>query len=149
MTNTKARHKEIYDAAVEALKEAGGVETINSLPKAQQKSQFRTMVSHVAEVTGCTIDTARRNVAKVCRNARHDEPKEDNWGGRRPNQVGPPPLAKDQRRIPVSTRLAPGSKELAQAIAEALELDGWGRAVDLALERMVKNDPFLLETKNE
>jgi hypothetical protein len=39
--------------------------------------------------------------------------------------------------------LASGSKELAQAIAEVLELDGWGRVVDEALVRMVEGDPEL------
>jgi hypothetical protein len=42
------------------------------------------------------------------------------------------------RRVSVSTRLAPGSKELAQAIAEVLDLPGWGHAVDLALFRMAE-----------
>jgi hypothetical protein len=70
-----------------------------------------------------------------------------NQGGpRKPGpgkRLGPAPLPPEQKRQPVSTRLAPGSKELAQAIAEVLELDGWGRAVDEALVRMVENDPEL------
>jgi hypothetical protein len=72
--------------------------------------------------------------------------KTSGWGGARTpgpgKSLGPKPLPEDQKRQPVSTRLAPdvidnngeveGSKELAQAIAEVFELGGWGRAVDEA-----------------
>jgi hypothetical protein len=48
------------------------------------------------------------------------------------------PEAKKRQRV--STQLAPGSKELAQAIAEVLELPGWGHVIDQALVRMVEGD---------
>ena len=66
------------------------------------------------------------------------------WGGKRESDnLGRPPLPEDQKRQRVSTRLAPGSKELAQAIAKILALPGWGHAIDLALEQMVESDPGL------
>lgn len=40
----------------------------------------------------------------------------------------------------VTTRLAPGIKELAQAIAETKGLPGWGHAIEMALVRMVEGD---------
>jgi hypothetical protein len=67
-------------------------------------------------------------------------------GGRRPNQTGRPPLPEDQKRQKVSTRLGPGYKELAQAIAEIEGLPGWGHVIEQALVLMVKDEPEL-ETK--
>lgn len=61
-------------------------------------------------------------------------------GGQRPNQTGRPKVPEDQKRQRVSTKLAPGSKELAQAIAEVLKLPGWGYAIDLALVKMIEGD---------
>ena len=66
------------------------------------------------------------------------------WAGKRESDnLGRPPLPEDQKRQRVSTRLAPGSKELAQAIAKILALPGWGHAIDLALARLVESDPSL------
>jgi hypothetical protein len=64
-------------------------------------------------------------------------------GGPRPNQTGRPPLPEDQKRQKVSTRLGPGYKELAQAIAEAEGLPGWGHAVEQALVKMVEGNQEL------
>jgi hypothetical protein len=70
--------------------------------------------------------------------------KQGKWGGSRTpgpgKSLGPPHLPEGQKRLPVSTKLAPGSKELAQAIAKILELPGWGHTVDMALVRMVEGD---------
>jgi len=63
-----------------------------------------------------------------------------NWGGQRPNQTGRPPLPEDQRRQKVSTRLGPGYKELAQAIAKVEGLPGWGHAVEQALVKWANED---------
>jgi hypothetical protein len=68
---------------------------------------------------------------------------QDNWGGPRKNQTGRPQLPEEETRPKVSTRFAPGSKELAQAIAEIYGLPGWGHAVEKALARMVQTDPGL------
>jgi hypothetical protein len=59
-----------------------------------------------------------------------------NWGGKRSNQRGRPPLPEHKKRVRVATLLAPGSLEIAKAIAKELGLPGWGYAVDLALVRM-------------
>jgi hypothetical protein len=71
----------------------------------------------------------------------------DNWGGPRTpgpgKKLGPPKMSKNQKRERVSTRLAPGFKELAQAITEIKGLPGWGHVVDEALVRMVEADPSL------
>lgn len=138
MANTKARHEEILNAATEVLKSAGGVETIEALPKRERIPKLREMAMFVAKKTNCTADPARRNVAKAMHRARFGL-MQDRWGGPDRNQ-GRTPLPADQKRQRVSTRLAPGSKELAQAIAEIWELPSWGHAVDKVLVRMVEND---------
>lgn len=147
MKNTKLRHQEIYAAAAKALDSHGGVERIDSLDRDERRPILRQLAIRVKEQTGCTRDTARRNVAKAMRRARFavmqkKEPLiKDNWGGARPNTgTGPHPLLPGTTREKVSTRLAPGSKELAQAIAEILELPGWGHALEVALVRLVEGD---------
>jgi hypothetical protein len=55
------------------------------------------------------------------------------WGGQRSNQRGRPPLPEHKKRVRVATLLAPGSLEIAKAVAKELGLPGWGYAVDLAL----------------
>lgn len=136
--NTKFRHQEIYATAVKILEMSGGVEAIDSLEQSDRVIVLRRMASGVADMTNCHIDTAKRNVAKTLRRARYGI-MQDRWGGPGRNQ-GRLPMPDNQKRQPVSTRLAPGSKELAQAIAEALELSGWGHTLDLALVRMVEGD---------
>jgi hypothetical protein len=66
--------------------------------------------------------------------------KRHDWGGRRPNQTGRPPLPEEEKRQKVSTRLGPGYKELAQAIAEVEGLPGWGHAIEQALIQRVEGD---------
>jgi hypothetical protein len=140
MTNTKARHEEIYLAAAEALQNAGGVQTIDTLSEKERMSKWHQMKIETVNKTGCHIDTARRNIAKAMRRARFGI-MQDRWGGPRvSDKQGRPPMPEAQKRQSVSTRLAPGSKELAKAIAEVLELPGWGHAVDLALVRWVEGD---------
>jgi hypothetical protein len=68
------------------------------------------------------------------------------WGGKRSDQKGRPPLPKHKKRVRVATLLAPGSRELAQAIAKELGLPGWGYAVDLALVKMIENDQTLKDS---
>lgn len=130
MTNTKIRHQQIYSTAVQAVKNAGGVETIDALSPAARKPQLKIMAHYVVNQTDCQLDTARRNVAKAMHRA-----QEDNWGGNRPNQPGRPPLPEGKKRQRVSTRLAPGVKELAQAIARKQELPGWGWVLDELVRR--------------
>jgi hypothetical protein len=143
-TNTKRRHKEILAAAVKALEDAGGVEIIDALPQEERTPQLRKMADSVIGLANCTRTPARSNVAKALHQARYAlmQAEPDMWGGTRPN-AGPPRLPEDQKRQPVSTKLAPGSKELAQAIAEVLELPGWGHSVDQALVLMVEGNPEL------
>lgn len=137
--NTKARHREIYNAAALALEEAGGIKVIDGLVADKRVFELRRMALDVASATRCHRETARRNVAKAMRRARYKITK-DNWGGQRTNQVGRPPLPQAEKRQKVSTRLGPGYKELAQAIAEVEGLPGWGHAVEQALIRMVEGD---------
>lgn len=59
-------------------------------------------------------------------------------GGRRSNPGGRPSLPADERRRRQSARLSPETRPLAEAIAEALDLNGWGRAVDEAVKRLAE-----------
>lgn len=144
MTNTKKRHKEILAAATEVLENVGGVGIIDALPQEERRPILVKMAKSVQETTNCAAPSARNNVAKAMRKARFKIMKEqdpDRWGGARvSDKLGRPRLPEDQKRERVSTRLGHGVKELAQAIAEVLELDGWGHAVDQALVRMVEGD---------
>ncbi len=154
MTNTKERHLEILAAADEAIEVAGGVEAIDALPQDKRLLKLRQLAQKVGIESNCHIDTARKNVAKSMRRARfavmqkrtycHDKQEEerDNWGGARLG-TGPDPWPEGQMRQMQSTRLAPGSKELAKAIAKILGLAGWGHAVDEALVRMAEGDQEL------
>jgi hypothetical protein len=144
--NTKERHEKIYNAAVKAVEREGGVEAIDSLAQNERLITLQNMYISVVLETSCVKATARRNVAKAIRRARYGVMKQretDNWGGPRKNQTGRPQLPEEETRPKVSTRLAPGSKELAQAIAEIYGLPGWGHAVELALVRMVEGDQEL------
>lgn len=140
--NTKARHQQILAIAHKAINEAGGVETIDGMDKEERKAKLRALKISVATKTGCTADTGRRNVAKAMRQARYGV-ELDRRGGWRGG--GRPSLPDDQKRQQVSTSLAPGSKELAMAIAKIKGLRGYGRALDMALIRWIENDPALRE----
>lgn len=87
MTNTKARHLEILDAAYDIIETAKVdiTEAVDILPLAKQ----------LAEQTGCHITTAKKNVAKAIRQKRGqlagawgDEPQ-GGWGGYRPGAGRP------------------------------------------------------------
>lgn len=143
MTNTKKRYPKTLAAAYKAIGEAGGVEAIDALPQDERKAKLKELKIKVADKTGCHIDTAGRNVAKVMRGERHPLNDIDGRGGWRGG--GRPSLPEGERRKPMGTRLAPGSQELAKGIAKVLKLQGWGRSVDQALTRWVEADPALRE----
>jgi hypothetical protein len=140
--NTKKRHQEILNAAERVLQDFGGIEVIDGMPQEERKLTLRLMVVNVGGAANCHLDTARRNVVKALRRARHPLNDLGRWGGAREN-TGPTPLPEDQKRQKCSLVLAPGSKELAQAIAEVLGLPGAGHVVDQALVRMVEGDQWL------
>lgn len=140
--NTKKRHQQILAVAHEAIKAAGGVEVIDEMDNDERKAKLRELKISVASETGCTIDTARRNVAKAMRQDR-DGVEPDRRGGWRGG--GRPPLDDDQKRQKVSTSLAFGLKEVAQAIAKIKGLRGWGHTLDVALVRIVHTDDDLRE----
>lgn len=143
MNYTKARHLKTLTVAHEAISEAGGVEAIDALDKDERKAKLKELKISVADKTGCHIDTAGRNVAKVMRGERHPLNDIDDRGGWRGG--GRPSLPEGERRKPMGTRLAPGSQELAKGIAKVLKLQGWGRSVDQALTKWVEADPALRE----
>jgi len=87
-TNTKARHEEIYTAAVSALETVGGVEAVDRLPNFERLVAVRKLYKQVAETTNCHIDTSKRNVAKAMRRARYSE-MQKHWGGERPGAGRP------------------------------------------------------------
>lgn len=87
-TNTKARHEEIYTAAVSALETVGGVETVDRLPNFERLVTVRKLYKQVAETTNCHIDTAKKNVAQAMRRARYGE-MQKRWGGERPGAGRP------------------------------------------------------------
>jgi hypothetical protein len=63
--------------------------------------------------------------------------KKSNRGGRRPNQTGRPPKP-GPKREKHSPTLAPGIKELAQAIAKDQGWPGWGYALDEGIKLLAK-----------
>jgi hypothetical protein len=96
MDNTKARHAEIYAAAVAVLATAGGVEAIDSLDQVERLPRLRSLYRQVVEATGCHPDTAKRNVAKAMRRARYQIVRErDDWGGAREG-AGRPRIMEDK-----------------------------------------------------
>jgi hypothetical protein len=146
--NTKERHQAFLVVATKLIELAGGLEGLDALSKDEHKVAFNRLVDNLLVKTGCSSrQIARRIVATAMRRGRDYLVEMRNQGGARTpgsgKSLGPKPLPEDQKRQRVSTRLAPGSKELAQAIAEILDLGGWGRAVDMALVRMVEGDQGL------
>jgi hypothetical protein len=96
VTNTKARHIEILNAAARVVEEAGGVEQIDALDQEKRRAVLLGMAKVVKEQTQCHISTAKRNIAKALRRARYKivkeravEEAEAEWGGQRPG-AGPP-----------------------------------------------------------
>lgn len=81
--NTKARHQEIYTAAVSALETVGGVIAIDQLEQLERLAILRKLYKTVVDSTNCHIDTAKKNVAKAMRRARYGE-MQKHWGGERP-----------------------------------------------------------------
>lgn len=148
MANTKARHLEILSVATKIVSETGGAARIDALDKEERKETLRQLALRVQKQTGCTDFPARSNVAKALRQDRYVlMKKSDDWGGARTpspeKTLGPNSMPLDQKRQPVSTRLAPGYLDLAKGIAVVEGLAGWGRAVEAALDLMVENDPGL------
>lgn len=86
--NTKARHEEIYTAAVSALGTVGGVVAVDQLEQLERLVILRKLYKQVADSTNCHIDTAKKNVAKAMRRARYGEMKK-HWGGERPGAGRP------------------------------------------------------------
>jgi hypothetical protein len=103
VTNTRARHIEILNAAARAVEEAGGVLEIGALDQEAHRAAFLELAKCVASETGCHITTAKKNVAQALRQARYKivkeraaegligliEEAEAEWGGQRPG-AGPP-----------------------------------------------------------
>lgn len=87
-TNTKARHEEIYTAAVSALETVGGVIAVDQLDQLERLPVLRKLYKTVANSTNCHIDTAKKNVAKAMRRARYGE-MQKRWGGERPGAGRP------------------------------------------------------------
>ena len=76
-----------------------------------------------------------------------DEQKKDGRGGKRTagpgKRIGPPMGNKNASkggpgRIKASPTLAPGTKEMAMKIAKMRGYDGWGYAIDEAIELLAK-----------
>jgi len=86
--NTKARSQEIYAAAASALEAVGGVVKVDQAPEMERYLVLRQMADIVVSQTGCTLESARRNVAKAMRKARYGVMQE-RWGGTRPGAGRP------------------------------------------------------------
>lgn len=67
--------------------------------------------------------------------------KRSGRGGLRNPPGGRPPSEIERKKMQIY--LDPASRQLAKEIAEALGLSGWGRAVEVALRRMVDEDEEL------
>ncbi len=63
-------------------------------------------------------------------------PKKTRRGGLRNPSGGRPPLPPEQKREKHSPTLAPGTKELGQAIAKERGYAGWGYAIDEAIKKL-------------
>jgi len=140
MTNTKVRHLEILTIAKKTIKAAGGTKGIDALEQDERKEIYEQMITRVVKEAACGRLAARNNVAKALRQDRWGV-MEDNQGGSRPG-AGRPLTENEEKRRRVSTRLAPGYLEMAKAIAEVKGLQGWGRAVEMALDKLA-DDPDL------
>lgn len=82
MSNTKARHEEIYTSTLEVIEEAGGIETIDALSQEARLPQLRKMYRQIIEMTDCHINTAKRNLTTALRQSRHTETEvKATWGG--------------------------------------------------------------------
>ncbi len=88
MINTKERHLEIYNAAVEILDEWGGVKVFDALSQEYRVPNLRKMAKEVVDLTDCHIDSAKRNIAKALHRARYGI-MEAKWGGSRPGAGRP------------------------------------------------------------
>lgn len=86
--NTKARSQQIFTAAASTLEAVGGVVKVDQTPELERWALLRQMGETVAAETGCTIESARRNVAKAMRRARYGV-MQDRWGGTRPGAGRP------------------------------------------------------------
>lgn len=86
--NTKARSLEIFTAAASTLEAVGGVVKVDETPELERYSTLRQMADAVVLQTGCTLEAARRNVAKAMRRARYGVMQE-RWGGTRPGAGRP------------------------------------------------------------
>ena len=64
--------------------------------------------------------------------------KQTKRGGLRNPAGGRPVLPPDQKREKHSPTLAPGTKQLAQAIAKERGYAGWGYAVDEAIKKLAQ-----------
>lgn len=91
--NTKQRHQEILAAAAAEIEQRGGVEAIDNLEQQERLATLRAMYKAVETATGCHYDTAKRNVAKALRRARHGVMLA-RWGGKRPG-AGRPHVVRD------------------------------------------------------
>lgn len=87
-TNTKARHEEIYTAAVSALETVGGIVAVDQLDQLERLPVLRKLYKQVVDSTNCHIDTAKKNVTKAMRRARYGE-MQKRWGGERPGAGRP------------------------------------------------------------
>jgi len=73
--------------------------------------------------------------------------KKDNRGGAKipgPGKTqGRPPMPPEEKKVRVSTMLAPGSKERAVAVQRILGLSSWSRTLETALFLMIESSPEL------
>jgi hypothetical protein len=85
--NTRARSEALQQAARALIERRGLDVTVANVP--------RPWANEFAEQHGCTIETARRHLAKAGRRMRHDASveAERQWGGIRPGAGRPKKVA--------------------------------------------------------
>jgi hypothetical protein len=86
--NSKARSQQIFIAAASKVEAVGGVVKVDQTPESDRRILLRRMTETVVADTGCTMESARRNVAKAMRRARYGVMQE-RWGGTRPGAGRP------------------------------------------------------------
>ncbi len=67
-----------------------GIEKLDEMPLKEANAQRVVFKYQVARLTGCHLETARRNVARACRRLRHPDRREPQRGGPREGAGRPP-----------------------------------------------------------
>lgn len=80
---TRSRSDAIQTSAARIVKNAGGVEYLDSLSIPAGKAILIGLYKQLQDEESVAYDTARSHIARACRRARGQTIAPDGWGGRR------------------------------------------------------------------